>query len=363
MLEYSRSIKLTAESPAEVQISFYGIQVCCGNHSYLLLTCHWTWRYITITNSWVFSLQLLCTHWPTYAYLLTITLVIYLVLSLYLALTNARVAHTITYIYISSTYYKIIIVLFYPVYSFFCFTPVQTPLHLFHFAKTGRTFEMCSWAQFNTKLLNVAIYHFHDLRFWLINVSIFCCYNSRLQIRFDWQPWGWFYSLSMHKTICNAYISPSVVLGSHITTHQDLIWAWDTVANKTKLLKAVGTTCIKIFPAGEKARAVVFAHKGVELQRAQMNQSRSDLGHQLTQTGKSYEFTHHFWLGNCERYSVTLVSHAWPCHDLLRWWTQPECASWMGGCTQGRLSSSHSELIIEWPVRVEPAKSGGRSVG
>ena len=99
MLEYPRSIKLMAESTAEVQISFYGIQVCCGNHSYLLLTCHWTWRYITITNSWVFSLQLLCTHWPTYTYLLTITLVIYLVLSLYLALTNARVAHTITYLY------------------------------------------------------------------------------------------------------------------------------------------------------------------------------------------------------------------------------------------------------------------------
>ena len=78
LLEYSRSIKPTAESTAEVQISFYGIQV----FSYLLPIRHWTWRYITIINSWVFSLQLLGTHWPTYAYLLTITIVTYLVLSL-----------------------------------------------------------------------------------------------------------------------------------------------------------------------------------------------------------------------------------------------------------------------------------------
>ena len=100
VLEYSRSIKPTAESTAEVWISFYGIQVC----SYLLPTRHWTWRYIAIANSWVFSLQLLCTHWPTYAYLLTITIVIYLVLSLYLTLTNARVAHTITYLHIYFVY-------------------------------------------------------------------------------------------------------------------------------------------------------------------------------------------------------------------------------------------------------------------
>ena len=32
---------------------------------YLLPTRHWTWRYITIVYSWVFSLQLLCMHWPT----------------------------------------------------------------------------------------------------------------------------------------------------------------------------------------------------------------------------------------------------------------------------------------------------------
>ena len=47
MLDYSRSIKPMAESTAEVQISFYGIQVC----SYLLPICHWTWHYTTIVNS------------------------------------------------------------------------------------------------------------------------------------------------------------------------------------------------------------------------------------------------------------------------------------------------------------------------
>ena len=46
VLEYSRSIKLTAESTAEVQISFYGIWVC----SYLLPIHHWTWCYIIIVN-------------------------------------------------------------------------------------------------------------------------------------------------------------------------------------------------------------------------------------------------------------------------------------------------------------------------
>ena len=81
------------------QIFFYGIPVC----SYLLLIRDWTWYYITIVNSWVFSLQLLRTHWPTYAYLSTITIVTYLVLY-YLALTIAQVAHTIIYLHIYFAY-------------------------------------------------------------------------------------------------------------------------------------------------------------------------------------------------------------------------------------------------------------------
>ena len=43
-------------------------------------------------------------HWPTYAYLSTITIVTYLVLSLYWALTNTQVVHTVTYLHIYFVY-------------------------------------------------------------------------------------------------------------------------------------------------------------------------------------------------------------------------------------------------------------------
>ena len=75
------------------------VQVC----SYLLLIRHWTWHYITIVNSWVFLLQLLGTHWPTYTYLPTITIVIYLVLSLLLSIDHrpsGTYNYLLTYIYI-----------------------------------------------------------------------------------------------------------------------------------------------------------------------------------------------------------------------------------------------------------------------
>ena len=55
VLEYSRSIKLTAECAAEVLFPYMV-------YKYVLLIRHWTWHYITIANSQVFCLQLLDTH-------------------------------------------------------------------------------------------------------------------------------------------------------------------------------------------------------------------------------------------------------------------------------------------------------------
>ena len=99
LLEYSRSIKPDGWKYSQSSISLYGIQVC----SYVLLICRWTWHYITIANSQVFHLQLLGTHWPTHAYLLTITIVIYSVHYLFLALT-ITLAHTIIYLHIYFVY-------------------------------------------------------------------------------------------------------------------------------------------------------------------------------------------------------------------------------------------------------------------
>ena len=100
LLEYSRWIKLMAECTAEVLFPYM-------IYKYALPIHHWTWHYITIVNSQVFHLQLLGMHWLTHAYLLTITIVIYLVQSLFLSiesLTIARVAHTIIYLHIYFVY-------------------------------------------------------------------------------------------------------------------------------------------------------------------------------------------------------------------------------------------------------------------
>ena len=77
LLEYSRSIK-----PTEVQVSFYGIQVC----SYILPTRHWTWRYITIVLFMSIFITITLHALTYYAYLFTITIVIYLVLSFVLSI-------------------------------------------------------------------------------------------------------------------------------------------------------------------------------------------------------------------------------------------------------------------------------------
>ena len=65
VLEYSRSIKPTAESTAKVQFPYmvykYG--------SYVLPIRHWTWRNITIANSRVFSFTM-TRHALTYLRLL-----------------------------------------------------------------------------------------------------------------------------------------------------------------------------------------------------------------------------------------------------------------------------------------------------
>ena len=97
VLEYSRSIKPTAKHTANVLFPYLV-------YKYVLPIFHWTWHYITITNSQVLPLQLLGMHWLTHTYLLTIIIVIYLVYSLFLALTIAWVAHTIIYLHIYFVY-------------------------------------------------------------------------------------------------------------------------------------------------------------------------------------------------------------------------------------------------------------------
>ena len=114
LLEYSRWIKLMAECTAEVLFPYMV-------YKYALPIHHWTWHYITIANSRVFHLQLLGTHWLTHAYLLTITIVIYLVLSLFLSINHCpsstyNYLHTyiycvlttksLSYSFISSTGYE-----------------------------------------------------------------------------------------------------------------------------------------------------------------------------------------------------------------------------------------------------------------
>ena len=73
VLEYSR---------CEVRVSFYGIQVC----SYILPTHHWTWRYITIVLFMSIFVTVTLHALTYYAYLFTITIVTYLVLSFVLSI-------------------------------------------------------------------------------------------------------------------------------------------------------------------------------------------------------------------------------------------------------------------------------------
>ena len=88
VLEYSRSIK-----PTKVRISFYGICVC----SYLLPTHHWTWCYITIVLFMSIFVTITLHTLTYYAYLFTITSVIYLVLSFVLSI-DQRPSGTYNYL-------------------------------------------------------------------------------------------------------------------------------------------------------------------------------------------------------------------------------------------------------------------------
>ena len=93
LLEYSRSIK-----PTEVQVSFYGIQVC----SYILPTCHWTWHYITIVLFMSIFITITLHALTYYAYLFTITIVTYLVLSFILSIDqhlSGTNSYLLTYIF------------------------------------------------------------------------------------------------------------------------------------------------------------------------------------------------------------------------------------------------------------------------
>ena len=77
----------------EVQVSFYGIQVC----SYILLTRHWTWRYITIVLFMRIFVTITLHALTYYAYLFTITIVTYLVLSFILSI-DQRLSGTNNYL-------------------------------------------------------------------------------------------------------------------------------------------------------------------------------------------------------------------------------------------------------------------------
>ena len=77
VLKYSRLIE-----PTKVRVFLYGIQVC----SYILPTHHWTWRYITIVLFMSIFVTITLYALTYYAYLFTITIVIYLVLSFVLSI-------------------------------------------------------------------------------------------------------------------------------------------------------------------------------------------------------------------------------------------------------------------------------------
>ena len=83
----------------KVQVSFYGIQVC----SYILLTRHWTWHYITIVLFMRIFVTITLHALTYYAYLFTITIVTYLVLSFILSI-DQRLSGTNNYLLIYFIY-------------------------------------------------------------------------------------------------------------------------------------------------------------------------------------------------------------------------------------------------------------------
>ena len=94
----------------EVRVSFYGIQVC----SYILPTCHWTWRYITIVLFMSIFVTITLHALTYYTYLFTITVVTYLVLSFMLSIdqrpsgTNNYLL-TYNFVYVLRNNYRIIL--------------------------------------------------------------------------------------------------------------------------------------------------------------------------------------------------------------------------------------------------------------
>ena len=83
----------------KVRVSFYGIQVC----SYILPTRHWTWHNITIVLFMSIFVTITLHALTYYAYLFTITIVTYLVLSFILSI-DQRLSGTNNYLLIYFIY-------------------------------------------------------------------------------------------------------------------------------------------------------------------------------------------------------------------------------------------------------------------